>query len=142
MKEKFLKKENLDKLIGSVRDGGGVFVGPAVDARRVVFREISGAGELTRDYIIPENNYKEWVFPQTEVIARFRMRKDGVDMEGTEINPPETVVFAGGGPGEAESLSSLRAFFTWDFVDEFYTRSEDRLTVITVACTAADDECF
>ena len=141
MTDKLLKRENLDKLIGSVTGGGGVFVAPGMEARRVVFREVTRADEMTHDYIIPVNSYKDWVFPQTEVIARFAIKKDGVDLKGEKIEPPETVVF-GARPCEAASLASLRSVFTWDFIDEFYTRREDRLTVLTVACTAADDECF
>jgi len=43
---------------------------------------------------------------------------------------------------EAASLASLLSVFTWGETDEFYTRREDRTTVITIGCTAIDDECF
>jgi ferredoxin len=141
MTEKFLKKESLDDLIGSVRSAGGRFVAPGIDARQVVYMEIAEAGEIDWEYIIPKNTYKEWVFPQTEVVSRFELTEGGVELEEAVINPAETVVF-GARPCEAASLASLRAVFTWDFIDEFYTRREDTLTVLTIACTRADDECF
>lgn len=141
MTEKYLKKEDLDNLIGSVRSGGGRFVAPTVDTRQVVYTEVSNAGEITQDYVLPRNTYKEWVFPQTEVVSRFEIKKDGVDLKSEEVTPSETVVF-GARPCEAASLASLRAVFTWDFIDEFYTKKEDLLTVLTIACTSADDECF
>jgi len=141
MSDRFLKREDLTGLIESVRSGGGRFVAPTVEARQVVYKEVSSADEISADYIIPVNTYKEWVFPQTEVIADYRIGKNEVELRGREIDPPATVVF-GARPCEAASLASLRSVFTWDFIDEFYTRREDRLVVLTVACTAADAECF
>jgi len=137
-----LKKSDLNTLAASVRASGALFVAPVMDAGRVVYKECESAEEITGDYIIPVNTYKEWVFPQTEVIATFSVKKDGVDLEGTDLTPPEAVVF-GARACEAASLASLRSVFTWGGDDdEFYTRREDRMVVITIGCTAIDDECF
>lgn len=141
MAEKFLSKEALGGLMESVLSGGGRFVAPGTEARQVVFKELASAEELAGEYIIPRNSYKEWVFPQTEVVADFTMGTEGVDLKGRAIDPPLTVIF-GGRPCEAASLASLRSVFTWDFTDEFYTRREDNLLVMTIGCTAFDDECF
>ncbi|MBI5345405.1 MAG: 4Fe-4S dicluster domain-containing protein [Deltaproteobacteria bacterium] len=141
MTDKFLRKENLDKLIGSVRGKGGRFIAPAVEARRAVFKEIAAAIELARDYVIAENSFKDAVFPQTEVIADFTIHKNDVELKGRAITPVETVIF-GARPCEAASLSSLRAVFTWDSIDEFYTKREDSAIVISIACTRADEACF
>ncbi|MFQ5441097.1 MAG: 4Fe-4S dicluster domain-containing protein [Thermodesulfobacteriota bacterium] len=141
MTEKILKKADIDKLRASVTGSGGVFVAPAVKARQVVYKEITGAGDMAGQYIIPENSYKEVVFPQTEVVARFAINKDGIDLAGTQLSPPDTVVF-GARPCEAASLKSLKSVFTWDFIDEFYTRREEKLVVITIGCVKADEECF
>lgn len=141
MADKFLKRENLGKLIESVASKGGRFVAPTVDARQVVYREVSGADEVTFDYILPRNSYKDWVFPQTEVVADFRIGKGDVELESRQVDAPPTVVF-GARPCEAASLASLRSVFTWDFIDEFYTKREKNLVVIALACTEADEECF
>lgn len=141
MADKFLKKGNLSALIDSVKSGGGRFVAPVEDAKRVVFAEVDSAEGVVTDYVITANTYKEWVFPQTEVVAEYAIGPDGVDLKGREIDPPQTVVF-GSRPCEAASLASLRSVFTWDFEDEFYTRREDAMVVMTVACVDSDDECF
>jgi ferredoxin len=141
MADKFLKTENLAKLIASVTKGGGRFVAPVTDARQVVYGKVTDAGQIVDDYILPRNSFKEWLFPQTEVIARYELLKDGVDLKGEEVDAPRTVVF-GARPCEAASLASLRSVFTWGSVDATYTTREDNTTVMTVACTKADDECF
>ncbi len=141
MADKLLKKENLDKLIRSVNASGGRVVAPTIDARQVVYKVVNGAAEIVFDYILPRNSYKEFLFPQTEVVADFKINKEGVELTGRGINPVETIVF-GARPCEAASLASLRAIFTWDFIDEYYTRREDKALVMTVACTNGDDACF
>ncbi len=141
MSQKYLKKAELNDLITSVRKSEALFVAPASEAGRVVYKELECADDITSDYIIPVNTYKQWVFPQTEVVATFSVTKDKVDLEGVELDPPEVVVF-GARACEAASLASLRSVFTWGEDDEFYTRREDRTVVITIGCTAIDDECF
>lgn len=141
MADKLLKKEDLGKLIGSVVGGGGLFVAPTMDSRQVVFKPVNKAEDVVSDYIVARNSYKEYIFPQTEVVADFTISKEGVDLKGREVAPKDTVIF-GARPCEAASLSALRAVFTWDFIDEFYTKREDRTTVISVGCTKADEACF
>lgn len=141
MADKTLKKEDLGKLIDSVRAKGGRFVAPALVTRQVVFRSVKSAEEVATDYILARNSFKEFLFPQTEVIAEFSMNKNTVNLKGVEVNAPDTVVF-GARPCEAASLKGLRTLFTWDFVDEFYTKREDRTVVITVGCTSGDEACF
>lgn len=141
MADKYLKKENLDKLIASVATGGGRFIAPAIDARQVVFKSVEKAADITREYILARNSYKEFIFPQTEVVATFAVEQHGINLTGKEIAPKETVIF-GARPCEAASLASLNAVFTWGFVDEFYTKREDKTIVMTVACTTGDEACF
>lgn len=141
MADKILKKEDLGRLIESVIGKGGRFVAPTMDARQVVFKKVKKAEDVVSDYILARNSFKEFLFPQTEVIAEFTLGKDSVDMKGVEVHAPETVVF-GARPCEAASLAGMRALFTWDFVDEFYTKREDNTVVISVGCTKGDEACF
>lgn len=141
MANKFLKKENLSKLIEALNKEGSVFVAPKMDARQVVYAPVAKAEEIVFDYIIPRNSFKKFLFPQTEAVATFSISKEGVNLKGIEVEPKETVIF-GSRPCDAASVASLRAVFNWDFKDEFYNRREDKAIVTTVACTKADDSCF
>jgi len=141
MSESYLKKENLTKLIEAFTGGGGVFIAPTVEDRQIFYRPVSTGEEITFDYIVPKNSHKEILFPQTEVVANYRIGKDAVDVEGVEIDPPETVFF-GIRPCDAASVASLRSVFTWDFIDTYYTKREEKTLFIGVACTIADDSCF
>ncbi|MEE9614061.1 MAG: 4Fe-4S dicluster domain-containing protein [Thermodesulfobacteriota bacterium] len=111
----------------------------------MVYKPVTSAGEVESDYIVPGNSFKEFLFPQTEPVASFTIGSEvsggGVELRDVKIDPPETVIF-GSRPCDAASVASLRSVFTWDFVDEFYTKREDRATVITVTCTRGDESCF
>lgn len=137
---KLLKKNELGKLIGAVNSAGR-FIAPKIVSRQAAYSLVTSVDEVAFDYILPVNSYKEAVFPQTEVIAKFTVDKNSVRLETEDLQPKETVIF-GARPCEAASLKSLRSVFTWDFIDEFYTRREEKLLVITVACTKADEACF
>ena len=141
MANKFLKKENISKLIDALTSEGSIFVAPKMDARQVVYAPVLRMEEIVFDYIVPRNPFKEFLFPQTEPIAVFTIAKEGVDMKGVEVNAKETVIF-GSRPCGAASVASLRSVFNWDLKDEFYNRREDKAVVMSVACTKADDACF
>lgn len=138
---KVLRKEDIGRLIASVNGGGGRFIAPSIEARQAVFKPVKKAEEVVFDYILARNSYKEYLFPQTEAVADFSIGKEGVELKGRDVAAKDTVIF-GARPCEAASLKALRAVFTWDFIDEFYTKREDATVVITVACTKGDDECF
>ena len=141
MAEKILSKDGLTGLIASVTENGGRFIAPTIVARQIVFKKVAAASDIAGDYVLARNSFKEFLFPQTEVIAEFKLGKDKVEMSGVEPRTPYTVVF-GARPCEAASLAGLRALFTWDFVDEFFTKRDEKTVVITVGCTRGDDSCF
>ena len=141
MANKLLKKEKLASLINGVVKKGGVFVAPKNVARQVVYCPVTTAEELAPDYIAPRNSFKEVFFPQTEVIAEFKTGKEGTELSDAKVTPKKTVVF-GSRPCDAASGASLRSVFTWDFVDEFYTKREDNSIVMSIACTKGDESCF
>lgn len=141
MENKFLRKENLSKLLEFIVNGGGNFVAPKMDAGQVVYAPVENMEEVVSDYIIPRNSFKEFLFPQTEPVAAYTITKSGVDVRGVDLHPKETVIF-GARPCDSASVASLRSVFNWDFKDEFFNKRDDKATVMTVACTKSDDACF
>jgi ferredoxin len=141
MSEKLFKRDKLGALVKAVTAGGARFVAPTMDARQVVYAYVDSSDEIEFDYVSPRNSFKEFLFPQTEVVAGFDILKSGVKIKDVEVSAPETVVF-GARPCDAASVASLRSVFTWDFIDEFYTKREDNMVIMTVVCSKADNACF
>ncbi len=139
--KKHLKKDDLGKLINGVNSAGGIFIAPKLEVNQAAYARISDVEEMIFDYIVPRNSYKEFLFPQTEVISRYSIHKEGVDLEDVKLEPSELVVF-GSRPCDAASVASLTSVFTWDFIDEFYTKRQSEIVIITVVCSDSDDSCF
>ncbi len=93
MEKSLLKKEALQKLMDGVREKGGRFVAPAMLARQVVYKEVDCADQMVHDYIVPRNSIKEFFFPQTEPILKFRLMREGVEVEDARVEPERAVLF-------------------------------------------------
>ena len=138
---KNLKKDDIAKLIGAVTKAGALFIAPVQDGGYVSYKPVEDISEVVFDYVIPTKSFKEFLFPQTESVARFAIGKHSVDLEAVEPEAQERVIF-GARPCDAASVASLRSVATWDYIDEYHTKREDAATVITVACITGDDSCF
>ncbi|MEK6531014.1 MAG: 4Fe-4S dicluster domain-containing protein [Deltaproteobacteria bacterium] len=138
---KAIKKGDIERLIEATAKNNGRFVAPKKAGTQVFYNEVGSLSEICFDHILPENSYKEYVFPQTEVVAEFKVRRQDIELKGVQPDSRDTIIF-GVRPCEAAALGSLNAVFTWDYVDGFFTKRRRDLTVISIACTRGDNECF
>jgi ferredoxin len=136
-----LKKEKLPALVAGIKTSGNRFVAPTLKAKSVKYAVVEDASQMTFDYVVPVNPAKEFFFPQTETIAEFDINRTTVDLRATEVDARPTVIF-GTRPCDADSFASLRSVFTWDFIDESYTKREESAVIISIACSTGDDACF
>jgi len=113
--------------------------------REVRLAEWSPGAKIRLD-AIPTNSAKEFLFPRTEVIGRYKLGGDGLapgEFAPVAVAPvaPKTVVL-GVRPCDAASLALLDAVFNWDYKDEFYNARRAATTIVTVVCTTSDEHCF
>ncbi|MFQ5900998.1 MAG: 4Fe-4S dicluster domain-containing protein [Thermodesulfobacteriota bacterium] len=136
-----LKKKDLGKLIEALIGEGTIVAAPAEVEGQVAYSPIVSMDDMVFDYINPVNSFKGYLFPLTEVIANYSIKKDGVELEGVGGAFPKTVVI-GSRPCDAASVASLRSVFVWGEEDESFTKREDNTVIVTIACTKGDKECF
>jgi ferredoxin len=166
MAKKLLKKQDIGKLIETLTGDGTTFVAPRLEEGRVVYGTVEDARDVTFDYVIPISSFKEYLFPQSEVVATYDLGKDGEGVKGVSMEFPPVVIF-GARPCDANSVASLRSVFVWGseeeekpllemkpeelvnmasssnmFRDDFFTKREDKAVVITIACVKGDEDCF
>jgi ferredoxin len=96
---------------------------------------------LLEGFVRPSNSIKEFVFPKQEKLYGYRIHGNSVELVEDDAPFPEQIVIAAR-PCDAVALPILDKVFNWDFVDEFYNRRREATTVITLACTVADESCF
>jgi ferredoxin len=77
----------------------------------------------------------------TEPILKFSVGQKDVKIEEAGSRPGETFV-VGCRPCDAGALPIQDKVFNWEYVDEFYKAKRDATTVVSLACTYADNNCF
>ena len=96
---------------------------------------------LLEGFVRPANSIKEFFFPKREKLYGYRIEGNNVELLEDDGPVPEQVLLAAR-PCDAAALPILDPVFNWDFKDEFYNRRRAATTVVTLACTAHDENCF
>ena len=138
-----LTREELRKLVGEWIAAGKICAGPVrVKPGMVLVARLEKAEDLLLDgWVRPANSIKELVLPRHEVLYGYRVEKNRIEL----VDQPETAagqIVIGAHPCDAAALPILDKVFNWDYRDEAFNRRREAATVITLACTGRDEECF
>jgi ferredoxin len=118
------------RLVMPVREGADVFYRQGVTPSEMVF---SG---------LPKNSIKEFLFPKSERILRYRYVGNEVALEDVLPEAEETAIVCAR-PCDAASIPVVAPLWNWDYEDVFFNMRRARTIVITLACAQAPDEaCF
>ncbi len=141
MKTKGITKENFEKLFAALASKGFRVVAPVREDGLVTFQEVKDASNVHLEEINAKKSIKEFFFPPTECILRYRQNEDGVDVHEEAPRAPKTVIIGARGC-DASSLPALDALFTWDYDDAFYLERRKNTAIVSIACNRADECCF
>jgi ferredoxin len=137
---KLVDAKKLSDLAAALAAKGYRVAAPIQDGDVVRLKEWS-PGAVIRTDGVPINSAKDFLFPRSEIIGRYSI--EGNDFTPVDVRPNSTrTVLLGVRPCDATALAVLDAVFNWDYKDEFYNARRAAVTVVTLACTAADDFCF
>lgn len=114
----------MDVFVPTMRKGGDVALSPF------------GEGEPTLEYRRLSESPKRLLFPQVEVMLRFR----GYEVEGTWWEG-RRVIF-GMRPCDAAAAATTDSFFGRDPSDPYYTGRREGTVLVVVACSEPEDGCF
>lgn len=115
-------------------------VAPIAEGDVVRMKEWS-AGATIRTDVVPVNSAKDALLPRSEVIARYALDGDTFEPQPVAAEAPRTIALAAR-PCDAAALALLDTVFNWDYADELYNARRQATTVVVLACTATDDQCF
>jgi formate hydrogenlyase subunit 6/NADH:ubiquinone oxidoreductase subunit I len=133
--------ENFRKLPAALAAKGyGVFA-PVKERNLALFAEVKDGARIYLDEINTRKSIKEFFFPATECVLRYRRTEGGFEIEDTPPPARKTVIIGARGC-DASSLAAMDALFTWDYDDAFYLERRRNTTVVSVACNRADETCF
>jgi ferredoxin len=138
-----LTREELRKLVDEWIAAGKTCAGPVrVKPGTVLIARLAKADDLLLDgWVRPANSIKELVLPRHETLYGYRVEKNRIELVDQPEALPEQIAI-GAHPCDAAALPILDKIFNWDYRDEAYNRRRAATTVITLACTSRDEECF
>lgn len=107
-----------------------------------LYAPLNDSGQLVLDgFIHPANSIKEFFFPRHEAICVYRFKGHTVELEDHDPPAQQQVILAAR-PCDAASLPILDKVFNWDSKDKFYNARRDATTIVSLACTEFDGNCF
>ena len=116
-------------------------VGLPGDPRRTEYRFVQRLEEASLGGPMPRHSLKAFFLPPSEALLRYRLRKDGVELEEVPTTFPPQVVL-GARPCDAAGVETLDKVMAWGARDELWFGRRDATTVVTLACPGADSTCF
>lgn len=134
-----LNKNDLTKALQILATDANVFVpGEIENVKKFVIWDGSSDVNLTGSNT--ELPPKDILFPNTEKMYTY---KTGKDIEIKEVVTNTKQIIVGIRPCDVRSIECMdKVFLEKTFVDNFYSRKRDNLTIIAMGCTSADRTCF
>jgi sulfhydrogenase subunit beta (sulfur reductase) len=136
-----IDSSTFEALFAALAQAGVRVLSPRVEEGRVDLAEVRSPAEVSRDHVQTVGSAKMAVFPPVEKILGYRGAGAAIQIEDPEPLAQPTVVL-GLRPCDARSFAALDAVFNWDTRDRFFDARMRALTVVSIACTRADDACF
>jgi sulfhydrogenase subunit beta (sulfur reductase) len=141
MSERYiLPASGIGTFFDAIAKAGNRILGPKHVADRIEIAKLESAAELARDGQAT-TSAKASVFPKVERLLQFRFEGQNVALDDVEPGVRPTVLF-GVRPCDARAFHALDVVFNWDTKDKFFNQRLASTTVVTLACTAADEHCF
>jgi sulfhydrogenase subunit beta (sulfur reductase) len=133
---------NLDALLVHLQEMGQQVYAPQKKKQQVDFEPLRNIRDVTHEYIQTTRSAKSVLFPPAEELLRYHRNGDEMQVKDRDLSAlPHTTVF-GVRPCDAAAIGAIAAVFTWDYQDALFKKRLENTTIITVACTEADTNCF
>ncbi len=138
---KILPQNKLDDLIAKLKASNIAFFGPTRAGETSCYGRIERSDQLALDLIVPDRTLKELFFPRSEPLLKFDIKKQQVDIQEATVPEQMRVIF-GVRPCDAAGVSIDDALFGWDYKDSFWFKRRQNTTIVSIACSSADDFCM
>ena len=135
-----IKADDIYSLLALWSDNADVFVPADGDDGQARFEKWS-QGIKVSEAVNTVRSAKDFFFPQTENLVGFRLEGKKIDIVDIRKDAEDFVVF-GVRACDAKSFDILDRVFLSQPVDTFYKNRREHGTIVTLACSAAEDTCF
>lgn len=144
MTYKILRKDKLDGFLGGLLATSDVYA-PAKKGGKVVWAPVAGASDVDWSAENTDMSPKDFFFPQTECLFRFKNARGEDGMVLTPVEPlSRERVLLNIRPCDAKAFCLLDRIFVQDKVtnDPYWRDKREKTTLIGLGCSAPCPECF
>jgi ferredoxin len=143
VKTKSISQAELAGLVADLTAAGTRVVAPVKsrDGRAAEYQKIAKLEEASLDGPLPRRSLKELFLPASEVLLRWRLKKEDVVIEEVATTFPPQVIL-GARPCDAAGVEVLDKVMGWDYRDELWFGRRAATTIVSVACPGVDGVCF
>lgn len=141
---RILSHADVEALVTRLVDAGTRVIAPASTPGvpgRTEYREIRRLEDAALGGPLPRRSLKELFLPPSEVLLRYRQRKDGVELEEVPTTFPARVIL-GARPCDAAGVETLDKVMGWGARDELWFGRREATTIVSLACPGVDSTCF
>lgn len=138
-----ISREKIESLVDSLlKDKQKVAAPVAVSPEKIFFKYLNSPKSMILDSgAMPTNSVKEFFFPRHEVLYQFEKRGKDIVLQDAEPFTQKQVVF-GARLCDFAAIPILEHVFNWDFKDRFFQDRLANTTIVGIACSGGDDNCF
>jgi ferredoxin len=128
--------------VQSLLDDSWRVVGPVRAGNMTLFSAITSPDQLELGNELPRKSPKGVVFPQSEIILKYREEAGKVEVEDVDNFAVPTVLL-GVHPCDAASMDILDKVFGGRYRDKFYMKRRESTVVVSLGCEGKlDADCF
>lgn len=135
---KRLRIDDLDKMVTNLADNYRVYV-PVDNDGVIEFKLFKPGTAIAWEYQNSTKPPKDVIFPQTQEMFRYDIKKDQGVVIKSEKNEEKPVVIVGLRPCDAHALTKVDCNFEGEFIDPYYFNNRNNTKLIGLGCT---DPCF
>lgn len=137
-----ITRKNLIALLKKLDDDGLTVNAPVMLQNSLVFSEIASTDEIEWNYINPHLSIKGSFLPRCEPLLEYSLTNDALETKQIIDDHIRDTILFGVRPCDAASLGIMDKVFTWDYIDEYWTKRREQTGIIAVSCIECDEACF
>ncbi len=141
MKTKSISQSDLAGLVADLVAAGTRVLAPAKVGERAEYRPIKDLAEAALGGPLPKRSLKEFFLPASEVLLRWKQKKNDVEIEEVPTTFAPQVIL-GARPCDAAGVQVLDKVMGWDYRDELWFGRREATTLVSLACPGVDGACF
>ena len=135
-----ISRDKLNDAFGKVAEASDLFL-PVKKAGEVNYGKYEAGAEVALDTLKTVKSAKDFFFPQSETMMKFKLSGKNVEIEDVRKEPAPFVIF-GVRACDFRSFAILDNVFLQEPVDTFYKARREAATIVTLACNKPELSCF